>query len=244
MTGKDPNLRKADLHIHTPSSVCYSDGTATPKEIVEAALAAGLDIIAITDHNSASGIEAVQKTAEGTGLYVFPGIELTTKSGHFLALFDGDTPVIEIDDFLDYVGIEKDGRGNARTVSTDETLVILKKIHERGGLAVAAHIDRWPSGLMESSASRSLRREIHDCEYLDALEITIPKERKEWENGEVRNYPRKLACIQGSDAHSPEEIARRPVYVRMKNIGLIDLKNAFLDYENALRFPNDISENC
>jgi PHP family Zn ribbon phosphoesterase len=242
MTPKDPFLRKADLHIHTPKSVCYSDSEVTPGDIVKAALDAGLEVIAVTDHNTAAGIDDVRAAAVNTGLYVFPGVELTTRFGHFLALFDTNTPVAGIDDFLDYAGIAKSGRGNAHTVSTDETMVILEKIHERDGLAVAAHIDRWPSGFMESSASRQQRREIHECEYLDALEITIPVERKEWENGEVRSYPRKHACIQGSDAHSPGEMARRPVFIRMETVGLEKLKEAFLDYENRIFFPKDIGE--
>ena len=241
MTEKDPHLRKIDLHIHTPKSVCYSDGAATPGEIVKAALSAGLDVIAITDHNSAAGIEEVQRAAEGSGLFVLPGIELTTKSGHFLALFDLDIPIEDLNDFLDYAGIEPGGHGDARTVCSDETVVTLAKIHERGGLGIAAHIDRWPSGFLEAKISRRAKREIHESEFLDALEITIPETRHEWNNGRVRDFPMKRACIQSSDAHNPEEIARRPVYVRMETINLGGLKNAFLDYEHAIRFPDDIS---
>ena len=45
--------KKIDLHVHTTASKCFL-GEATPSEIVEAAIAAGLHAIAVTDHNSAN----------------------------------------------------------------------------------------------------------------------------------------------------------------------------------------------
>jgi hypothetical protein len=44
---------------------------------------------------------------------------------------------------------------------------------------------------------------IHDNKYLNALEITVPQSKSLWNSGQVRNYPKKYACIQGSDAHAP-----------------------------------------
>jgi len=78
-----------DLHSH--SSV--SDGTETPTELVQAAVAAGLGTMAITDHDSTAGWEEAFAAASGTGLTVIPGMELSTNYGpasvHMLAyLFD------------------------------------------------------------------------------------------------------------------------------------------------------------
>jgi predicted metal-dependent phosphoesterase TrpH len=78
-----------DLHSH--SSV--SDGTETPTELVQAAVAAGLGTMAITDHDSTAGWEEAFAAASGTGLTVIPGMELSTNHGpasvHILAyLFD------------------------------------------------------------------------------------------------------------------------------------------------------------
>jgi len=67
--------RPIDLHAH--SSV--SDGTETPAELIAAAVAAGLGTVAITDHDSTGGWASALAAAEGTGLDVVPGIELSTQ---------------------------------------------------------------------------------------------------------------------------------------------------------------------
>lgn len=64
-----------DLHAH--SSV--SDGTETPAELVAAGVAAGLGVLAITDHDSTSGWDEAFSAVAGTGLELVPGIELSTQ---------------------------------------------------------------------------------------------------------------------------------------------------------------------
>jgi predicted metal-dependent phosphoesterase TrpH len=65
------------IDLHTHSSV--SDGTETPAELIAAAVAAGLDVVAITDHDSTAGWQPAFAAAEGTGLTVVPGLELSTQ---------------------------------------------------------------------------------------------------------------------------------------------------------------------
>jgi predicted metal-dependent phosphoesterase TrpH len=64
-----------DLHAHTS----VSDGTETPAELVAAAVEAGLDVVAITDHDATSGWQHAFDAARGTGLTVVPGLELSTQ---------------------------------------------------------------------------------------------------------------------------------------------------------------------
>ena len=66
-----------DLHIHSCLSPC-ADETMTPAAIVKAAKNAGLELIAITDHNSARNCPAVAAEAEKAGIGFIPGIEVTT----------------------------------------------------------------------------------------------------------------------------------------------------------------------
>jgi predicted metal-dependent phosphoesterase TrpH len=65
------------IDLHTHSSV--SDGTESPAELVAAALAADLDVVAITDHDSTAGWTSAIVAAEGTGITVVPGLELSTQ---------------------------------------------------------------------------------------------------------------------------------------------------------------------
>ncbi|HEV7949956.1 MAG TPA: PHP domain-containing protein [Glaciihabitans sp.] len=79
------------IDLHTHSSV--SDGTETPTQLVRAAVAAGLNTVALTDHDSTAGWQEAFTAAAGTGLRVIPGMELSTNFGpasvHMLAyLFD------------------------------------------------------------------------------------------------------------------------------------------------------------
>ena len=67
----------ARIDLHTHSSV--SDGTETPAELIAAAVAAGLEVLAITDHDSTAGWISAFEAAEGTGITVLPGIELSTR---------------------------------------------------------------------------------------------------------------------------------------------------------------------
>ena len=242
MTDCPEYYRKLDLHVHTPESVCYSDGEVSPADIIDAALDAKLDAIAVTDHNSVNGIANLREAAKNAELVIIPGVELTTKHGHFLALFEVDTPINEMDTFLDDVGLEKQGRGDAHTVTANKIDTVFQKIHDRGGIAIAAHIDRWPSGFLETKETRKRKQEIHENEYLDAIEITIPKNRQAWRNGQIRGYPMKRACVQGSDAHNPAEIGRRPVYIKMGKIDLVGLRQALLNYGTDILFPEDVAE--
>jgi len=76
-----------DLHMH---SSC-SDGTLTPEELVEAALAMGLEAAALTDHDTISGVERFLSVAAGTSLHAVSGVELASmlfnKDIHIVGLF-------------------------------------------------------------------------------------------------------------------------------------------------------------
>lgn len=67
-------MRRVDLHLHTRAS----DGELTPVDLVRTALVAGLDVIAVTDHDTVAGIPAALAAARGTPLRVVPGVELST----------------------------------------------------------------------------------------------------------------------------------------------------------------------
>jgi predicted metal-dependent phosphoesterase TrpH len=111
-------MGKADIHIHT----VFSDGLMTPEALVEFAIArTDLNVIAVTDHDTISGGLVARAYAQYfqkqfRPFEVIVGSEITSAEGEILALF-----------------IEKDippGLSAAETVA---------RIHEQGGLAIAAH---------------------------------------------------------------------------------------------------------
>jgi predicted metal-dependent phosphoesterase TrpH len=76
---------RIDLHTHSDRS----DGTTTPRELVMAARDAGLDVVALTDHDTAEGWAEAMVTAEQCGITLVPGMEISCKAGshgvHLLA---------------------------------------------------------------------------------------------------------------------------------------------------------------
>ena len=238
---ENSTFKKIDLHIHTPKSLCYSDRSVSPEQIVDAALAAELDAIAITDHNTVEAIDDIGRIASQKGLCVFPGIELTTEGGHVIGIFEMDTPREKLENFLVSVGVPYEEWGDAAAMTDSVIEEVFQEIHGRNGIAIAAHIERWPSGFLETNQPRQVKMNIHNSEYLDALEISVADNKYLWNSGQVRGYPKKYACIQGSDAHALDEIGRRPVYVQMTQVNLEDLRRAFLEYESRIMFPNEFS---
>jgi predicted metal-dependent phosphoesterase TrpH len=67
---------KIDLHLHSH----VSDGDLSPAAVVAAAIAGGLDLIALTDHDTAEGVAAA-RAAAGSAIRVIPGIEISTRLG-------------------------------------------------------------------------------------------------------------------------------------------------------------------
>src|SRR3989338_5276538 len=85
--------RWADLHTHT----LFSDGVDTPQRLVELAHAAGLSVLALTDHDETGGIAQVEAAAAPHGMTIIPGIEMSasTEDGgvHILGYsFDRNEP--------------------------------------------------------------------------------------------------------------------------------------------------------
>lgn len=65
---------KLDLHVHSTAS----DGSCTPTEVVDRAEAAGLDVIALTDHDTVAGVGEAVRAARGRRLDVIPAAELSS----------------------------------------------------------------------------------------------------------------------------------------------------------------------
>ena len=158
----------AELHVHTLLSPC-AEVEMIPPLIVREALERGIGLIAITDHNASSNVEAVQKAAADSGLVVLPGMELQTQEEvHVLCLFDRleqlaawqqqvDAALPNLANKPDYFGeqfvVDETGdfiRREERLLLTSAALSIEAAFHgvnALGGLAIPAHVDRTAFGL-------------------------------------------------------------------------------------------------
>ena len=90
-----------DLHIHSCLSPCANDDM-TPANIVGMATVLGLDVIAITDHNSCKNCKAAMTMGEAYGVLVIPGMELCTREEvHVVCLFDSIEGAMEMDHYVE-----------------------------------------------------------------------------------------------------------------------------------------------
>lgn len=208
---------KFDLHIHSCLSPC-ANLEMSPSEIVARAISAGMDGIALTDHQSARNCPAIAECVRRAGLKCLYGMEVqTAEEVHTVALFDtveqalaltnwvyeampkrvndpetfGDQPVVTWDDDI----VEMEWRilamGCRRTIP--ETAA---KVHELDGLYIAAHIDRPNFSVLGSLGA------IPDNSF-DAVELSRTADESLW-------FPKATgyAVIRSSDAHNLDDVAR------------------------------------
>lgn len=176
----------ADLHIHTLAS----DGVSSVAQILEQAQNhEHLDVIAITDHERVDAAHAARAMAlaRGVPLEVIVGEEVTTRSGHVVALF-----------------IEKRIRPWGSLKST------VAKIHDQGGLAIIAH-PLVPYPLCASA--RSIRRLLDEQDAIfhpDGIEAFNPTTAGTRWGGRAPKFVAQtgVAAIGASDAHRAEHVGK------------------------------------
>ena len=244
-----PGFVKMDFHVHTPVSRCYDDNmqpelglTTQPEHIVQAAVGAGLQAMAVSDHNAVTNIVPMQRAAAEHGLIIFPAMELTTQGGHLLAIFDVEADIAHMRRLLDQLEFPEEEHGNG-SYSTQYWLdECARTVSDFGGLAVAAHIDREPRGFTAGYFDRSVKQRIHSSDFLAGLEITDPRSKPAWEQGKMRHFPKPYPVVQGSDAHGATEVGRRPTHLYMTEISLAGLRAAFDEYPDFVKFPRELED--
>lgn len=239
---------KADLHTHTPASADMDEkwSNSTAEDLVAIAIEKELDIIAITDHNTAAWCDDVRKAASGTILTVLPGVEISTHQGHILALFDCDVPASRIEDLLVTVGISRDDFGRLDVATTEGIVEVADEIAKAGGLAIAAHIDA-SRGFIRMISSGPERKRAYAAPNLWAMEILNADLRDEYQSGSKAGYPRRMPCLQASDSwaagadhHQLDGMGYRYSLLKMDERSLSGLKMALIDADIRVRLSTDV----
>ena len=159
----------SDLHIHSCLSPCANDDM-TPANICGMAALKGLQMIAVTDHNTARNLPAVKACCDAYGLLMIPGMEITTKEEvHLLGYFETVEQALDFSEFLRPHMPNAKNRpkffGNQLVMDEDDNVIaeedelligasdlrlseLTRIIRERGGVPVPAHINRGSNGLL------------------------------------------------------------------------------------------------
>jgi 3',5'-nucleoside bisphosphate phosphatase len=166
---QDLRTLRVDLHIHTVASPC-AEIEMLPSLVVERAVSLGLDCIAITDHNTAENVAAVQRCAQGKKIAIIPGMEVQTREeAHVLCLFDTLNQVLawqemvyaalpDIKNREDVFGAQLVVDENDQFVKMIEHMLlvassmsveeVVSKVTQLGGIVIAAHVDRQAYSLL------------------------------------------------------------------------------------------------
>jgi predicted metal-dependent phosphoesterase TrpH len=170
---------RADLHIHSD----LSDGLSSIDEVLDSAERAGLDVIALTDHDDVRGAFELRDLAarRSSPVQVVTGAEVTTRSGHLLALW------IE-DEIPMFCSLEQ----------------AIERIHKVGGMAISPHPLSYLTFSIGEGALRLLAGHADRARMIDAIEVRNPsyagrvrRSRAAWLNTRIL----RISETGSSDAH-------------------------------------------
>lgn len=184
-SGGDVGHGRADLHVHSLAS----DGVDGVEVILEHAVALGLDIVAITDHERIDAAQAAEHiaTVRGLPIQVIVGEEITTRNGHLLGLF--------LTRRIRPWGSMRDS---------------IARVHDQGGVAIVAHpLVPYPLCASAGTILRllgSANANVHP----DAIEAFNPTTAGMHWTRRVPAFVAEtgVAAVGGSDAHRAASVGR------------------------------------
>lgn len=245
------NLYRADLHIHTCLSPCGSLDMS-PTVVVETALARGLDIIAITDHNTTLQCPEIQLLGAEAGLTVIAGAEVCTREeAHCLALFGTDTARAAFQHYLDEhlppLPNDPERFGDQVWVNRNDEIMgeapylllsaldqnvnqVAAYVKQLGGLFIAAHVERPSFSLISQLGFIDPSLPLDAIEYNDALRFARLLS--------AQKYLSACTSYPASDAHYPEQIGSKPCLIRASAPLFDNIRKAFARSDEHLVFSS------
>lgn len=217
-----------DLHIHTCLSPC-GDDEMIPENILGMAYTKGLNVIAITDHNSLKNCTPVIKHCSEYGILAIPGVELNTAEEiHVILLFRTIEEAMIFDKFLegrlikvknreDIFGKQEIVDSKGELLGTEENLLInttdisfdeIKKISEKfNALVIPAHIDKDANSVLSILGQMPEEIGINIVEIKDRSKLEFL----------LKKYPylKKCNIVYNSDAHYLNEICEPINYIEV-----------------------------
>jgi len=218
-----------DLHIHSALSPC-SDESMTPNNIINMSILKELDIISVTDHNSAENIEAVLKCAKNKDILVIPGMEIETMEEiHVLCMFKDLESVLKLQslvyELLPPIKNREEifGRQSVLNEYDEETGVVDKILLNATGISVndlytfvngldgvlaPAHVDRSSYSILSNLGAIPQNLDFKYIEISKQCDIGGLKDRYP----EIENYN----LLRSSDAHYLGNILERESFLDLE----------------------------
>lgn len=257
---KGAKFVRADLHIHSygidSGSFDVKDAQMTPQNIVDTALSSNLKIISITDHNEILNSKAATDYAQGKGILVVPGIEVSTTQGHLLVYFNSFQ---NLRSFHGKLNISDDKERCSQGI-----VECLNLANQYSGFGVLAHIE-LDSGfektvgrfnaqmddlfchpaLLALEISKKESFDLYTDNETDSQRLSLVKERRkrlEFHDDVI------LPKVMSSDSHSINKLGmnaegnRKQTRFKVDELSFDALRISLLSYESRVRVEDTIPE--
>jgi DNA repair ATPase RecN/histidinol phosphatase-like PHP family hydrolase len=243
---------KFDFHNHTPKSNDFGKGDAThmaitPENWLLMYMNAGIDCVAITDHNSGEWIDTLKAALAGMEgsnpkpagyrkIFLFPGVEISASGNiHILALFDPNAGTANVQALLGAISFPTAHIGTTNAVSPKSVEEVIAAIHSAEAIAIPAHVDE-ASGVF-TLTGHTLIQAIKS-EGLLAIEVV----NKSTEKPELYKQAKlRLAEVIGTDSHIAAQVGTNYTWVKMGEPSLDALKLALHDREDGIIRKDEIT---
>ncbi len=214
--------------------------------------AAGIEVFAVTDHNSTSMLEEIGAEAKRQGLVMFPGMELSTSTGsdgvHLLLLGDPEADIPELtNQWHTAAGFSKDHPAFVRSEhqpSRSSIIDILAALPE-DTIAIAPHILNENGVASRGSIKeKSIRWRCLHHDRLEAVDVGISTGtgwNDKFRTRQLDNFPvlARMAFVSTSDAYSVDGLGRH-TWIRMHRPDLASLRQALLDFDARIFCDSDM----
>lgn len=213
--------------------------------VVAALVAAGVEVIAITDHYRIKDAVGLTARARAAGIIVFPGFEAVSKDGvHFLCLMDPSTPFEVVQAKIAACGVHDEDE--ISPLGEHDSAELLTRCHEWGIRCIAAHV--IANGGLLSHLSGQPRTKVWRQEHLLACSIAgPPAEVAEPYRAILANRDaahrrdRPIAILNCQDISDPTHISRPGTVclIKMSEVTAEGLRQAFLDPDSRVRLVSE-----
>ena len=224
-----------------------TDAETHAKAIVEKAAKISVSVLAITNHNDASGVAPFREAAAGRGITILPGFELTSTEGiHILCIYPPKIEEAQLRLFLGSFGITKPEPSS--DLSNRNFAEILGQVRKQGGVSIAAHVIS-NHGLFRVLDGRARIRAWRDANLL-AIQISqhvqdlhqsdraiVENSNPDYCRDHAASENLAIAVVNARDIVDPEDLNHPPAtcWIKMSEVSIEGLRQAFLDPSSRIR---------
>lgn len=218
------------------------------RSMVDKAVELGISVLAITDHNDVSCVQAFREAAKDRPVHIFPGFELSSTEGvHVLCIYPMETSTDQLGRYLGNFGITETKPSS--DLAKKSFVEILRDVRAQGGVAIAAHATSDQGGLLKVLKGQA-RVQAWRCEDLLAVQIPgpvddLPQDLRDIVENRNPDYRRDhpaderlaVAVINAKDVAKPEDLEDRAAtcWIKMSRVSIEGLRQAFLDPGSRIR---------